>query len=257
MPGRTATRNARNKFVALAEEHNIPKPAPALTPEQIAPAVAEDVCKLDRYQQAMRTYITMRIAGEKDAKPPVCLCDHLHHKEDFPCRHAWRADHDRKNCDFDHSFFGPCHQTPLCWHDGKDYHDPATCKFRHTLDTKQNVVANVAAPLKVVAAPLPPPLDSAEWVPLSTRPAPVIAPAPAPAPAVPVPVITPALTPAPVAALGITPAPTTAPARSWGDEVEEEDLDAEIARLEAEVARKERAQKLAKIAALKAKLGAQ
>lgn len=255
MPGRTATRNARNKFAPLAEEHDIPKPAPVLaTPVQVAPAVAEDVCLLDKYQQAMRAYIAKRIAGEKDAELPVCHCDHLHYKEDFPCRHAGRADHDREDCDFDHSFFGPCHQTPLCRHDGKDYHDPTTCKFRHTLATKQNVVAKIAAPQKVVAAPLPPPLDSAEWVPLSTRTAPALTPAPAPAP-VTIPVITPALTPAPVAALGITPAPTTA--RSWGDEVEEEDLDAEIARLEAEVARKERAQKLAKIAALKAKLGAQ
>lgn len=249
MPGRTATRNARNKFAALAEEHDIPKPAPVLaTPVQVAPAVDEDVCLLDKYQQAMRVYIAKRIAGEKNAKLPDCRCNHLHCRKDFPCIHAGRADHDREDCDFDHSFFGPCHQTPLCRHDGKDNHDPTTCKFRHTLATKQNVVANVAAPPQVVSTPPPPPPESSAWVPLPTRTAPALAPAPVPAPAT---------APAPVPAPVIAPAPTTAPARSWGDEVEEEeDLDAEIARLEAEVAR-QRAQKLAKIAALKAKLGAQ
>ena len=225
----------RNKFVPLSDD--IPKPAPVLAPVQVAPAVDEDVCHLEKYTHKVRTYINMRLSGVH-ANLPVCRCNHTHVKEDIPCLYAGLENHDRDACVYNHDFFGPCRQTPLCRHDGKDYHDPTTCKFRHTRDTKQKVVAQIAAPPQVVSTPPPPPPEFSAWVPLPTRPAATTA-------------------PAPVAALGITPPPTTAPARSWGDEVEEEeDLDAEIARLEAEVAR-QRAQKLAKIAALKAKLGAQ
>jgi len=196
------------RFSALATPEGSPaqSPVPEHTQEPVTDT-HEDVCYLDKYQASMRKHIIRCIAGEV-SNEPVCRCGHVHDNSEIPCRHAGRHDHPREECVFDHSYFGPCPELPLCRHDGFDYHvkDLHKCRFRHMKSVAKLVVATPqkAAPQKFA----PPPLDSPAWVLLPQK--------------VPVPSPTPA------------PAPASAPSTTMSLEITEDEDDAEIARLEAE-----------------------
>ena len=116
----------------------------------------------------MLKFINMRIRGEA-ANPPVLRCDHYHHKSDIPCKHAGFSNHCREECDFDHKFYGPCPEAPLCYHDGKSDHESQVpnCTFRHVKSFKKDAASVPAAQQKVAQAEPPPIFTKDDFAPLT------------------------------------------------------------------------------------------
>lgn len=227
---------------------------------------------LERFRRAMRNYTVARSKGETPNEP-TCRCDHWHSKREIPCKHAGNPFHDRTQCEFDHEYYDTVHGNPtICRHDGQPYHDEKNCKFLHlkSIVKKQGQKEGEKKPedKKVVSPPAPPaPLSNTDdWVTLPSKGKKVKSSSPSTqAPATQAPTKEILMNWAEVAEQAVQ----AEQAKMEKEEVEKDlELDAEIARLEAEVAKQEaareearkeearkvREQKLAKIAALKAQL---